>query len=174
MPNTTLTEPSSLTLPYFTGKLTQPRKPIRDIDRNAAQALEIAYRVQGLCYPMRVAEKVRLYYNNAPFEPYLQAEHPGLGADGGAPMSPEERRMAAPLKRYVVIDIYMFLGGVYEARKEADAFLVEVAMPQGAQRERWDTVRARWCDLGWNKLGNHPGDAPLPYFYGENHIHYWC
>jgi hypothetical protein len=166
-------ETAPLTPKYFVEKLTQERELIVEIDRQAAHALNIAWQVLRLCYPMRQTTKVRMYNNYAPFTPFLRAEHPGLDLTGvkfGTPaMSKAAKKMAVRIEDHNVVDIYYFLDGVCEK----DAMLVEVAFPQGLQRVRWDIVRARWCDLSWTTYGDGQADIPLPHYCGEAFINHW-
>jgi hypothetical protein len=168
-----------LTPQYFLNKLTQDRKKIEgDINQLASHALDLAGLTRQLCYPLPIILKTALYYNNAPFTPYLLAEHPGLEVEGvqyGTPeMKEAARQTSVPIKDYVVIDVHYFFDRPRQVKKLEDSFVVEVAFPQGTQRARWNLIRVRWCDLGWSKRGNHCNDVPIPCLCGETYANNWA
>lgn len=168
-----MTESVPPTPKYFFDKLTQERELIVEIDRQASHAMDIAWQVLRLCYPMRQTSKVRMYYNFSPFAPFLRAEHEGLDIKGmnfaTADMRRAAKKTTVPIKDHVVVDVHYFLDSIHEN----ESFLIEVAIPQGLQRARWDIVRVRWCDLGWTTNGGGSDDVPLPHLCGEAYVNHW-
>ena len=143
---------------YFLNKKSQSRKKVADTSGQAFEALEIATQVLRLCYPLRALGAVHCYYNNSKFEPFVAHEQGGK----------------APVKNYIVVDIYFFFEGeAYGTKTEDDAFAVEVAFPQNVERARWHIARVRWADLGWRLRGNHRGDTPVPQLVGETIVSHW-
>lgn len=146
---------------YFLDKKNHMRKKVSDLSGKGFEAVEIATQVLRLCYPLRNVVAVHSYYNNEPIAPFVRAEHEGV-----------EGRDQVPTE-HVVVDVYFMFDDAYTTKSEDEAFVVEVAFPQGLERTRWAVARVRWCDMGWNARGQYSGDNPVEQLSGETLVNFW-